>query len=242
MKTAPSLQAVLFDLDGTLLPMDQDTFARAYFAGLAKTAASRGYEPERLIKTILAGTAAMVKNTSEKTNGEVFWDTYLAAYGEEARADIPMFDAYYERGFDAVSAVCGYDPAVAPLIRSLRAAGVRVILATNPIFPPVATEHRLQWAGLEPTDFEYITTYDNAKRCKPNPDYYRELLEKLSLDPAACLMVGNDVTEDMIAARLGLSVYLVTDCLINKSGEDIDRYPHGDRAAMGRYLRERFGL
>ncbi|MBR3691701.1 MAG: hypothetical protein IKL89_03255 [Clostridia bacterium] len=35
------ITTILFDLDGTLLPMDQDAFAKAYVMGLAGTAAGR---------------------------------------------------------------------------------------------------------------------------------------------------------------------------------------------------------
>ena len=78
------------------------------------------------------------------------------------------------------------------------------MLATNPLFPPTATQSRIRWAGLTPEDFEFITTYDNSSFCKPNPDYYREILGKLNLNAGECLMVGNDVGEDMIARTLGM--------------------------------------
>lgn len=56
------LKAILFDLDGTLLPMDQDAFVNGYFKLLAKKMVPYGYEPEKLIKAIWQGTAAMIKN------------------------------------------------------------------------------------------------------------------------------------------------------------------------------------
>ena len=40
-------------------------------------------------------------------------------------------------------------------------------------------------------------------------------------------MVGNDVTEDMVAEETGMHVFLLTDCLINKGGKDISAYPRG---------------
>ena len=42
-----------------------------------------------------------------------------------------------------------------------------------------------------------------------------------------CLMVGNDVGEDMVAENLGMKVFLLTDCMINKDNIDITRYSHG---------------
>ncbi len=235
------LTTVLFDLDGTLLPMDQDIFAKVYFSGLAKKAAPHGYEPTRLIDTVWQGTACMVKNDGVRTNEAVFWDHFAAVYGEEARRDITIFDAFYEENFHEVQKVCGFAPRARSIVRGLRDAGLRVVLATNPLFPQVATHARIRWAGLEPTDFELITTYENACYCKPNPDYYRDILARLSLSPETCVMVGNDVAEDMIAETLGMQVFLLTDCLINKKNADISRYPHGDIDALADFLTARTG-
>lgn len=114
--------------------------------------------------------------------------------------------------------------------------GFRVALATNPIFPAVATESRVRWAGLEPDDFELYTTYENSKFCKPNPGYYSEIIKKLKCSAEECLMVGNDVTEDMIAEKLGMKVFLLTDCLINKENKDITSYPCGSFDELIEYV------
>ena len=45
--------------------------------------------------------------------------------------------------------------------------------------------------------------------------------------PEECLMVGNDVGEDMVVRQLGMQVFLLTDCLINRQGEDLSAYPSG---------------
>lgn len=95
------------------------------------------------------------------------------------------------------------------------------------MFPAIATESRTRWAGLQPEDFALYTTYENFRYCKPNLDYYREILTKLGCAPEECLMVGNDVGEDMVTRELGMQVFLLTPCLINKSGADISAYPNG---------------
>ena len=221
------VKAVLFDLDGTLLPMDQDEFVKGYFRLLAKKLAPYGYEPDKLVKAIWHGTGAMVKNDGSCTNEEVFWKDFTSIYGEQARSDEPVFAEYYEKDFQQVKNICGYTPKAAEIVRALKAAGIRVALATNPVFPAIATESRIRWAGLEPEEFELYTTYENIGFCKPNLDYYREILRRMELDAADCLMVGNDVDEDMIAGQLGMEVFLLTDHLINKSGTDINAFPHG---------------
>ena len=231
-----SIKVVLFDLDGTLLPLDMKQFTNSYFGLLAKKLSSRGYDPEMLIKAIWTGTAAMVKNDGSKINEKAFWDKFCEIFGEEAINDIPYFDAYYREDFDKVQSSCGFSPLAATVVHRLKEKGMRVALATNPLFPSIATEKRIAWAGLTPSDFELFTTYENSRFCKPNLNYYKDILSKLGVTAEECLMVGNDVGEDMIAATLGMKVFLLTDCLINKNGEDISKYDHGDFTALLNYI------
>lgn len=222
------ITTVLFDLDGTLLPMDQEKFIKAYFGGLAQRLAPHGYDPQKLIAAIWQGTSAMVKNDGQATNEDRFWQGFEAAYGKNAREDEEFFAAYYREDFDKVSASCGYTPAAREVIDTVKACGMRAALATNPIFPSMATERRIAWAGLSTADFELYTTYENSRFCKPNPAYYLEVMQKLGVAPEECLMVGNDVEEDMIAETLGCRVFLLTNDLINRGGTDISHYPNGD--------------
>ncbi|MBQ9121178.1 MAG: HAD family hydrolase [Clostridia bacterium] len=233
-----SIKAVLFDLDGTLLPMDQDVFIKTYFGLLAKRLAFRGYEPKSLVDAIWQGTAAMVKNDGSKTNEKVFWDSFATIYGEKAREDEPYFEEFYREEFDKVQASCGYTPKAAEVIQAVKDSGLRAVLATNPIFPAIATQKRIAWAGLSPDDFELYTTYENSRHSKPNPAYYLDILEKIHLKPEECLMVGNDVDEDMIAEAVGMKAFLLTDCLINKHQRDISSHPHGGFDALIAFIKE----
>ena len=232
------IQAVLFDLDGTLLPMDQDEFVNGYFAFLCQKMAPYGYEAKKLTKSIWGGTAAMVSNDGSCTNEEAFWRYFLGVYGEEARQHIPLFEEFYAVDFQRAKEFCGYTPKAAETVRLVKRLGARAVLATNPLFPETATRSRIGWAGLRPEDFELYTTFENSRTCKPNPDYYREVLQKLGLPAGDCLMVGNDAHEDMVAETTGMKVFLLTDCLINKSGADISCWPHGGFDELTDYLRK----
>ena len=231
-----AITTVLFDLDGTLLPMDQDVFVKTYFGLLAKRLAPLGYEPTELIKAIWAGTKAMINNVGEKTNEEVFWDDFASRYGEEARKDLPEFDAFYREDFDKVKEVCGFNSKARKVIEFLKQKEIHVVLATNPIFPAIATEKRIGWAGLVTEDFELYTTYENSKYCKPNLEYYKEIVNKLDVKPEECLMVGNDVGDDMVAEKIGMKVFLLTDCLINKTDADVSEYPNGNFDDLIEYI------
>lgn len=226
----------LFDLDGTLLPMDQDQFIKAYMGGLAAKMAPHGYDPKLLIKSIWQGTEAMVRNDGSRSNEEVFWETFSTLYGADVRTDEPIFQEFYAVEFQQVQKSCGFDSRAKEVINLLKSKGIRVVLATNPLFPAIATHSRAKWAGLNPQDFELITTYENSRHCKPNPDYYRDILATLQVSPEECVMVGNDVEEDMIARELGMQVFLLTDCLINRENTDLSRYPHGSFDALIDYI------
>ena len=233
-----ALKMIFFDLDGTLLPMDQDAFIHHYFRSLSAHLAPHGYEPHSLMQGVQAGIGAMIANTGEKRNEEVFWDTFCAFLGRDARRDIPLFEDYYHRYFIAAKAACGCNPKAAECIAWLKKKGFRLALAlaTNPFFPALATLQRIQWAGLNPDDFEIITTYENSRHCKPNPEYYRDLIRELDVDPRECLMAGNDALEDLVAETTGMKVFLLTEWLLNKPGIDITPYPQGDFDDLIRYI------
>ena len=221
------ITTILFDLDGTLLPMDNEEFTKAYFKLLAKKLVPYGYESGQLVDAIWAGTAAMVKNDGSQSNEAAFWKKFASICGEKVFADKPLFDEFYLKEFQEAKGICGRNPKAALTVQRAKEMGLRVALATNPIFPKVATESRIRWAGLEPEDFELYTSYENIGYCKPNPDYYREIVKRLGVEPEQCLMVGNDVSEDMVAETVGMKVFLLTDCLINKEQKDINQYRRG---------------
>ena len=233
-----SIKAILFDLDGTLLPMDFDTFIKAYLGGLCDTLAPKGYEPRAVAAALWKSTDAMIKNDGSKSNEDVFWSSFCAILGDGVKNEEPLLEIFYKTDFQKVQQVCGYTPKSRELIDRLHGMGVKIALATNPLFPAVATDSRIRWAGLHPSDFELVTTYENFSFCKPNPDYYLEVARRIGVKPQECLMVGNDVGDDMVAEGVGMKVFLLTDCLINKDGVDISVYPQGSFDALNAYIDE----
>lgn len=228
-------KAIFFDLDGTLLPMDQDLFVKDYLHRLAAYMAQYGYEPKAIADTVMEGVVAMVKNDGSISNEEAFWNLFANRFGNEVLNDLPKFEEFYRTEFQKVSASCGYNERAKEIIEFVKQKGLKPVLATNPLFPQIATYSRARWAGLNPEDFAYITTYENSSFCKPNPMYYQQILEKLGLKAEECVMVGNDSREDTVPAQLGMSVFLLTDCLINK-GEDVSKYPNGGFDELKEFL------
>lgn len=212
MKDNPS---ILFDLDGTLLPMDYDRFTQAYFRELCARMAPRGYQPKALVDAIWAGVKAIVRGDGDSTCEARFWDKFARVFGDRVYADKAIIDGFYTHEFNNASAATQPTPLARTAVDLARRKGDKVVLATNPIFPLSGVQSRLSWAGLAPEDFDLITSYETCHFCKPDPRYYREILEGLGLDPHRCLMIGNDVEEDIRAARsLGMQTFLIKDCLI----------------------------
>ena len=91
-----------------------------------------------------------------------------------------------------------------------------LILRTS--FLPVILHSRITFDELV-TKGDLVTSYETSHYCKPDPRYYTEFLDKLGLNPKDCLMIGNDVGEDIKAAQsLGISTFLITDCVIGDPG------------------------
>lgn len=231
------LKAILFDLDGTLLPADQDEFTAKYFQALAAHTARCGYDAKRVVDCVWKGTLAMLKNKGEDTNENVFWRVFEAEFGEAKSGIKPKFDEFYEHGFNETKALCGFTEKANMAVAAAKARGVPVILATNPIFPIEAQIKRVRWAGVNPDDFALITSYENSRYCKPRPEYYIDIANSFNCRPDECLMIGNDTVDDMTAAKLGMRVFLITDCLINKPDLDISVFPHGDADKLIEFLK-----
>ena len=230
---------ILFDLDGTLLPMDQDEFTTKYMEALAKKMAGLGFEPKKLIDTIWSGVFGMLKNEGQKTNEEIFWDKFIEVYGEESTKYIPDFDEFYRNEFIAAKEGCYENKEVFKIINELKKKNVKLVLATNPIFPAVATERRIGWAGLNASDFEMITTYENSRYSKPNEKYYLEILDKIGAKSEECLMIGNDVSDDMSATKIGIEAFLITDCLINRDNQDYSKFNHGTFDDFVKFIKDK---
>jgi len=236
------IEAILFDLDGTLLPMDQEVFIKTYFGELTKKMAAYGCEPELLIKWVWAGTEAMVKNNGGKTNRELFFEVFTEVSGLDADVYEPIFDRFYVEEFDSVKRILGASFGQKEMIAALKAKNYKVVLATAPVFPKAAVETRLGWIGMKTADFDHITTYENCHYCKPNTAYYNEIFETINSPAEKCLMIGNNAREDMSAAKLGAETFLLTDYLEKTNCEEADLYRYGSTAELLAFLEEFPGM
>ena len=230
------LTTVLFDLDGTLLPMELDRYFDCYFTLLTAKFSAHGLDPKRVNDGLWESLMSMIANDGSRTNEDVFYDTFSKETGMEAHTAKSLFDAFFKNEFQDVKATCGFDSKAVDAVAAVKARGLRVVLATSPLYPAIATQQRISWAGFKPEDFEIYTTYENYHYCKPNLGYYQEVLDHLGVNAEECLMVGNDATEDMIAEKVGIKVFLLPKWLVNRDNLDISAYPQGDFDDLMTYI------
>lgn len=205
------MRAILFDLDGTLLDLDVDHFMSRYVAALAAEFAPI-LAPERFREALMAGTFAMIQNDGSATNEEAFWTTFERRTGLDRGPLLPLTDRFYREVFPGLAGLARPVEAAPRVVAAAKESGAIVVLATNAIFPETAIAERLRWANIDPSLFDFMTTYETMHASKPNPAYYLEICEKVGVEPREALMIGNDPELDVRAAQsAGLSAYLVED-------------------------------
>ncbi|MEN6327645.1 MAG: HAD family hydrolase [Syntrophomonas sp.] len=212
-------EAILFDLDGTLLNIDMEIFLQHYFRKMHEMARESGYhEAGRLVEQVFKSTGVMIANLDPGFSNEaIFMQDFLTncQYPEDEMRG--FFDEFYESAFPGLHQYCQPFPGIPEMMQKLMDRGMKVVIATNAVFPLTALHQRLDWAGLGNFKFDLITSYEVMHFCKPHTDYYQEITEQIGVNPAKCLMVGNDVGEDLPAGQIGMKTFLVEDMLIDKA-------------------------
>ena len=120
-----AIKYVLFDLDGTLLPMDQHKFSKKYFALITAKFAPLGYDPTAIVNSIQSGIVSMVKNDGALLNEEICWRDLVKGLGEKVLEDKKTFDEFYRNDFDMIKDTCGYNEISAAPDRHWSSSGLR---------------------------------------------------------------------------------------------------------------------
>jgi FMN phosphatase YigB (HAD superfamily) len=202
------VRAVLFDLDGTLLDIDLGLFLGRYFESLGAVVESH-FPDGDVMRSILVATEAMQRPHPGRTNREVFYADFFAHTNVDLDRSWEVFEAFYRERFPALGDGSGPAKGARRAVETALELGLEVVVATQPIFPRIAIEHRLAWAGLDDLGLDHLTTYETMHACKPLPDYFREAASMAGTEPAQCLMVGDDRNLDMPAADVGMRTFYV---------------------------------
>ncbi|WP_110953841.1 HAD family hydrolase [Anaerosinus massiliensis] len=214
------IKHVLFDLDGTLIHFDHMLFVENYVKLLSKKL-SHMTDPREFAAQLLSATGCMIKSTDgTKTNADIFWDYFHTNTNLSKENLDPLIEDFYDNDFMQLKEMVTV-PEILPIIDKIKKKHIAMTIATNPVFPLKAVKARLHWAGLQDVDFKLITSYENSHYCKPNLHYFEEIVDTLKTTPTECLMIGNNVTEDLIAGKIGIKTYLLTDHLLNLDQKEI---------------------
>lgn len=226
------LRALLLDLDGTLIHIDKDAFLADYVAELSSHF-TRFMPAEEFARLLLESTDAMCMNLDPAlTNKEVFYKDFFSKAGHPRDQFDPIFDHFYDVHFPELRRHARAKPEARALLQWASEAGLKIVVATNPVFPRKAVFERMAWGNIHDLYYDLVTTYEIMHFCKPHPQYYLEICSLVGTAPEECLMAGNDVDEDMAASAVGMSTFLVTDSLINRSNAAASKFASGSLADL----------
>lgn len=204
------LKAVLFDLDNTLIHYSEREFFEQYVAKLMPVFADI-IPTEKLLPLLISSTMGLLNNDGSVSNAERFMDMFSAGC-ESRRAEIwERFVKFYDDGYDQFQSLVTVAEGVRQVFLRLKEDHLKLVIASNPVWPLKVQTKRLTWAGIGDLELDLITHIENMSYCKPRVEYYQQTCAMIAEDPVDCLMVGNDPVNDMVVARIGMKTYMVTD-------------------------------
>ena len=204
------IKAILFDLDGTLLPNNEELFAKLYFTSFAKKMMEHGYEPNNFIEGMNYGAYKMITNDGSKTNEEVFIEGFNEKTGHDLNKEESIVNDFYNNEYKECYPALDKDPLALECVKECINRGLKVILASNPLFPKIAYLNRAIYNDLLEEYFTEVTSYDLYHYAKPNPKYYLEILSRHNLKPEEVLYFGDSESNDISpASSVGIKSYLV---------------------------------
>jgi len=240
--SSKGITTLLFDLDGTLVRMNRSGLELRFMAR-AVVRFARVIPPWRYRKAFWEGAEALQRHGTDATN----WTVFLETLGRHARCPPAELERIarvcVEKDFAHLGDRYGPIPGARETLLHASELGYRLVVATNPVFPRLAVEMRLSWGKLGDVPFDFITNSECMTRCKPDPAFYKELLEKLGVEGRQCVMIGNDARKDLPANELGCLTYLVempeTRALIEQVKGDPRLDGWGSFEDLRRWLQEK---
>lgn len=219
------LKAILFDLDDTLLVTNMEQFIPKYLNALGNKLKVL-MEPQKLVALILESTQAMIENQNpDLLNAEVFYNHFYSKVTFSKVDFKALVEEFYEVDFPKLKIHTDTIPLIPEFISDISAHNYKLVIATNPLFPAKAIEHRIAWAGLSGVNFDLVTTYENSHFCKPSPRYYLEILDKLNISPGEAMMVGDDFKNDILPAEsIGMKSFLINEESLNRPSGTIHQF------------------
>lgn len=232
-----SIQALLLDLDGTLIDIEVSFFLDTMVASMQLHFRDH-LDPEVFRDGLFGGIDAIMAapRSDGETNRESFYSAFEKLTGFDALQTEETFRSYYQKVFPQHSGFASPSPYAKRLLKASRAKGLKLALATNPIFPLEAALERLRWGGLTEAPFDIVCALESMRSCKPQRKYFLEVARAVGVPPERCLMVGNDVQQDLPAGEVGMKTFLVERNMIDRGTGRVHADHRGDLEDLGRIL------
>ncbi len=209
----PMPLTLLLDLDDTLLINPMKPFMEGYLSLLSQHLENY-VSADLMINRLIKATDKMVDKVHTYQTLEMVFDADfyppLGLQAQELRSTIYHF---YTDIFPALKEITTPRPEAIKAVKHAFSFGYRVVIATNPLFPAIATSQRLEWAGLPASEypFDLVTSYESMHFAKPNSAYFAEILAQLGWPPEQPVcMAGNYYKHDILPLQcLGIPGYLI---------------------------------
>jgi len=214
------IKNIIFDLDGTLINTKQDVFNKRFFEIVYKRFEEEGYKGKQICEVMMEGISLMLKNDGKDSNENIFIKNLIKETNISIDKLNNIFKKFYDSDYDLLKDCVNKIEVTNTIIETLKEKGYNLILATNPLFPKIAIEKRARWGNIDCSNFSYITSYENSSYCKPNINYYKEIIDKNNLKNEETIMIGNDLIEDLVIEELNIPCYINTDNMVNISNID----------------------
>jgi HAD superfamily hydrolase (TIGR01509 family) len=201
------LQALLFDVDGTLADTERDGHRPAFNHAFADAGLDWNWSPE-LYGELLAVTGGKERirfyldkyNTGFRYDGDL--DALIASLHKAKTV-------HYTRML--AEGAIPLRPGVRRLILEARAAGLRLAVATTTTPENVTA---LLKHALHPEStawFEVIAAGDVVPAKKPDPGIYRYAMEKMGLDPLQCIAFEDSHNGILASRGAGLATIIAVN-------------------------------
>jgi FMN phosphatase YigB (HAD superfamily) len=228
--TSVTPKALLLDLDGTLLDLDGNDFLDDYTRAVAAWMAPL-VPPERFESVLLeAAIPVMVQSHPDRSNRDVLWEALGRALDIPPARLWSHFEGFLATDLSRIHPGGAARPGAHRLVAAARRRGLKLAVATMPIYPRVVVDERLRRAGLREVPWDVVAT-DEMHSVKPDPAYFREIAGRLGIPPSDCLMVGDDYFQDLPARKAEMATFYVGPELFG-----LDPGPAGDLDTLAAWL------
>lgn len=195
-----TLQAVVFDIDGTLLGYEPSVV----IARISKALSGQLSSPRRAVMQFAASWSGEWPDSPDAAPR--FWQQFAEQFAEEANLS-PDVLPELTRAVSSFSDGYFAFPDAAPAIGQVRARGLKTAILTNHRTADMPTT--LNRCGLDAASFDAFVSCYRPGFAKPDPRAYSRVADLLEVDVCACAFVDDTPGHVQAASELGMQAWLI---------------------------------